>query len=230
MRSPTPPRPRSDADELLLSILRQLRAQVAQADSILPRVPADINLYLDKITHHETTTRLSFGIPVEYAFPRLSASIVSQLADSKKRDYADAIAEHSSGSSSDTFSLSSSNDEDDEEHEHGELEPPARFRTGSPRQRVVKVHARRVTDLISRATVVRARSRTVGSPLAANREHVRPSETPVDSLGRLEKAIEELKKAARDVDVEAERLTMYQERVGKEIDRSEEHTSELQSQ
>ena len=173
------------------STLRQLRVHLNHVDSILPRLPSQINAYLSSITTHELTTLNTVGLIVSYTSPRLTASVVSQLAyDNQLRS---AVHTQYDSPSSTSPSSASSSDE------------------ASPHPQ----HSRRVTDPIHKGPLqIRARSQTVAGP---DRRLTHPDGRDVDPLTLLDKATEDLRRTTKDVDEAAERVARNQDRVGKEI-------------
>lgn len=201
-----------------------MRAQIGQVDTTFPRIPATLNHFLDEITQREKMTLLTLGIPVEYSFPRLSASVVSQLANSKELAIATVESPYLSDSSSSTSSSASSTDSDDEETPL----PSAQDVTSSSRRSSVrfsqpresnKMHSRRVTDPISRAVPMRARSQTIGAvaPGGLNRTPTRPPGERVDPLKSLQKVVDDLMRLEKEIEETAVGVLKHQERVGAEI-------------
>jgi flagellin-like hook-associated protein FlgL len=175
-------------------------------------VPALLNIYIDEMTSHETSTLNTLGIPVEYSFPRLSAYVVAELAYSKAQEHAlDPSSDAESGSSS--SSTTSDDDSDDESDPNPRLPSPVRRHLSLP---VVKGHVRRVTDPVSPKPVGRPRSQTTGLPLGGS-SSTQSSSYRVDPLVVLERAIEELKKVTKDIDDEASKVSAYQNRVDQQI-------------
>lgn len=229
-------------------MLRQVRASINTLDTtFLPRVPPTLNHYLEEMTRHEKGTLLSLGIPVQYSFPRLSASIVSQLANSKAQEYATISSplkddsESGSESSSESSSSSSSTGDSDLEipfespEEDNDLASPLgkalqqqrgltpkvrkpSVRFKSSKNVVIKTHSRRVTDPISRIVQTRARSQTMGSPLSPGRSLIRPSTgKKVDVLPLLDRAIKDLEKSTAEAEKLAKEVREVQDEKEKEI-------------
>lgn len=214
--------------------MRHLRGELTHVDSLLPRVPALLNVYLDEITSHETSTRNTLGIPVHYAFPRLPASIVAELANTKAKEHVQSppvvqpyTSDFTSETSSSEDSSTESSSDSDSDTEASEEEMPRRRRRPA-RQSSLKVHSRRVTDPISRKTVNRPRSHTTGFPFGVNAPSQGHPQLPhrgsdlanehrVDPLVVLERVIEELEKVTKGIDEEAGKVQIRQEKVDAEI-------------
>lgn len=185
----------------------------------------------------------SLNIPVQYSHPRLTASVISQLANIKVRQFSPRLVTGrvATSSSAETSSDSSSEDSDEERDDtltiDGKKAHPAtaasiRFRPprrDSQARHVSGGHARRVTDPISRGVPTgRARSQTLASTAtgsgigsggggSAIRDLIHPTGLRVDRLALLEKAIADLEKGKKEVEGEIDTTMKFQETIRQEI-------------
>lgn len=186
----------------------------------------------------------SLNIPVQYSYPRLTASVISQLANRKVQQFSPQFVSDrvATSSSPDTSSDSSSEDSDEERDRSfstngnkAHLTTAASIRFRPPRRdsqarHVSGGHTRRATDPISKGVPTgRARSQTLASTVTglgirsgagggtAIRDLTHPSGLRVDRLALLEKAISDLEKGKRELEGEIETTMEFQEIVRKEI-------------
>ncbi|GAA6042557.1 hypothetical protein JCM8097_004665 [Rhodosporidiobolus ruineniae] len=184
----------------LNSTLRQVRNDVSHLDSLMPRIPAVLQDYLDSLTAHQASTRRDVGVSLDYSFPRIPAAILAEMAVSKAqhRDangFADSGTESdtesdsrsstsssssvdSSSSSVDSSSESSdSSSDDDHSSRSRQSASGSRSRPRRPRRRnsdrsSLRMHARRVTEPIDRKPQGRLRSATMAYPPNVGRSDI----------------------------------------------------------
>lgn len=187
------------------------------------------------ITQHDTTTFKTLNIPVQYSYPRLTASVISQLANRKVQEThpitntPSTISDRTATTTDpETSSSSSSSDDDDKEKESSTIRFDTPRRNSQIQVRHVSGgHARRVTDPISKGLPTgRARSQTLALPSghtglggggSAIRGLTHPSGMRVDRIALLEKAIGDLEKTKKEVEEDISSTMDYQEKIRIEI-------------
>ncbi|KAK4056595.1 hypothetical protein OIO90_002443 [Microbotryomycetes sp. JL221] len=234
--------------------LRRLRAELEHVDDTFEHTPIVIDERLQALTRNESHMLESFGIEVKFSYPRLHASVLSQVARVKAKRYHEEeeaeLDKIASGSETDTesSSLSSASDTSREEYDRDQLVSPSSaprrldmplkrprrqssFNIESIRQR--PVGRRPSTDLLSAKSKFfsRPRSQTASvtfgsgnptsSPPGQHRRGTiggpRAGVERTDQLILLEKAIEEMSRQTKVIDVDAEQVIATQAQVDKDI-------------
>ncbi|BGP47172.1 hypothetical protein JCM10450v2_003024 [Rhodotorula kratochvilovae] len=179
----------------LTGTLRQLRTSVAHLDDVLPQRIVSLSTYLDELSAHAEATTAEARIATTYSAPRLPASVLADIAHTKRR-YLDEQDDERSGTETDTESESSSSVSSSSssssssrishvsslaaEIGNGYLSPASSRRKRSlrvrqPRRqnsdRMVQAHARHVTDPVAARQQTRMRSQTLALPPSSLHPH-----------------------------------------------------------
>ncbi|KAM0788772.1 hypothetical protein ACM66B_002862 [Microbotryomycetes sp. NB124-2] len=224
-----------DEHDKLNGALRRRRSELSHIDSVYEQAPVIVDDKLTRLTHYADHMTSTFGIAVDFAFPRLHASVLGEIARVKTSHLQARIEERDerdSGSESDTESSS-------EETSGGEQlrTRPTKSIARRPRRQssfnvepLRKVVRRPSADLghLKPGLLTRPRSQTTsiafGASLARPRQpslaNVQANSNETDRLNHfvlLERAIEEMSKLTRGIDEDAEHVIEKQRNVDREI-------------
>ncbi|KAM0749415.1 hypothetical protein T439DRAFT_381753 [Meredithblackwellia eburnea MCA 4105] len=206
-------------------------------EEVLSSLPAKINSYLEEMSIQEFETIDHVGIKPIFNQPRLSASVLAQLANERHHHHNSNTVTHrlveepshsmSELSASDS-ELESGSESDDEalpaKQQHRTSVAGGTMGPGSDRprpqtpprrrrsDRISSQHVRHVTEPTSRQNPqVRLRSQTVSGMTA--RDATRLPVRPLDTLRHLDQAIGDLQSARTDLVEETERVRRSQDRL-----------------
>ncbi|KAK4055690.1 hypothetical protein OIV83_000236 [Microbotryomycetes sp. JL201] len=210
--------------------LRRLRDELSHVEEVFEQVPAVVDDRLTALTRYADRTKTVFGVTADYAFPRLHASVLGEIARVKTNQFNREQPDgRDSGSESDTESSSSGLSSDEGARVRNSISRRPRRQSSFNVEPLRKVTRRPSTDLGQPRVGLVNRPRSQTTSIAFDTRSSSRARQPsllsripdssdrLDHFVLLERAIDEMAKLTRGIDDDADKVIKQQQDVDQNI-------------